>query len=112
MNINELTFGEIKEISSLITGNQNKCDHPYEVGKSYLIRTVTMCNVGRLVYVGDKELVLEDAAWFSDTGRFSQCLSKGVFNECEPFPDGKVIVGRGAIIDAALWNHKLPRLAK
>jgi hypothetical protein len=43
---------------------------------------------------------LEDAAWIADTGRFADALKSGKFNEVEPFPDGQVIVGRGAIIDA------------
>ena len=59
-----------------------------------------MVDTGRLVAVTDKELVLEDAAWIADTGRFSDALKKCQFNEVEPFPDGKVILNRSAIIDA------------
>ena len=85
---------------------------PWVVGKAYLIRTVTMIQTGRLVAVYDKELVLEEAAWVADTGRFNDALSKGTLNEIEPFPDGPVIVGRGAICDAAIWSHPLPRKQK
>lgn len=74
--------------------------HPYKIGAIYLIRTVTMIDTGRLVEVTDQELVLEDAAWIADTGRFSDALAKSKFNEVEPFPDGRVIVGRNAVIDA------------
>ena len=73
---------------------------PWEVGSIYLIRTVTMIDTGRLVAVTDKELVLEDAAWIADTGRFSDALRSAEFQEVEPFPDGQVIIGRGAVIDA------------
>jgi hypothetical protein len=73
----------------------------WEIGKNYLIRTVTMIDTGRLVAVTPQELVLEDAAWIADTGRFAQAISTGSFNEIEPFPDGcRVIIGRAAIIDA------------
>jgi len=73
----------------------------WKIGGNYLIRTVTMINTGRLVGVTDQELVLEDAAWIADTGRFADALRDSKkFNEVEPFPEGKVIVGRGAIIDA------------
>ena len=85
---------------------------PWVVGKAYLIRTVTMIQTGRLVAVYDKELVLEEAAWVADTGRFNDALSKGTLNEIEPFPDGPVIVGRGTICDAAIWSHPLPRKQK
>ena len=73
---------------------------PWQIGKIYLIRTVTMIDTGRLVAVHEHELVLEDAAWIADTGRFADAVRKAEFGEVEPFPDGEVIVGRGAVIDA------------
>jgi hypothetical protein len=75
----------------------NQC--PYPVGKNVFIRTVTHHHTGRLVQVTDQELVLEDAAWIADDGRFEEALKTGVFNEVEMFPRGRVIIGRGAIID-------------
>lgn len=77
---------------------------PWSLGALYLIRTVTMTLSGRLTYVGDKELVLEDAAWIADTGVFSKAIadpSGKLYREVEPFPKGRqVIVGRGSVIDA------------
>jgi len=73
---------------------------PWNIGKIYLIRTVTMIDTGILVAVTDKELVLEEAAWIADTGRFSDALAKAEFNEVEPFPAGRVIINRSCIIDA------------
>lgn len=84
---------------------------PWEIGKNYLIRTVTMIDTGRLVAVTDHELVLEDAAWIADTGRFANALVSAEFCEVEPFPAGQVIIGRGAIIDAC-QIHTLPREQK
>lgn len=75
-------------------------DSHWEIGKCYLIRTVTMFDTGRLVAVTDKELVIEDAAWIADTSRFADAVKKCEFSEVEPFPDGRVIIGRGAIVDA------------
>ena len=72
----------------------------WEIGKHYLIRTVTMIDTGRLVAVTEHELVLEDAAWIADTGRFADALKSESFAEVEPFPDGRVIIGRGAVVDA------------
>ena len=74
----------------------------WEIGKVYLIRTVTMIDTGRLVAVTDHELVLKEAAWIADTGRFADAIKKAEFGEVEPFPDGRVLVGRGAIIDAVV----------
>ena len=92
----EITLSDLKELF----GNDSSSSSPWEIGSVYLIRTVTMIDTGRLVAVTDKELVLEDAAWIADTGRFSDSLKKAEFQEVEPFPDGKVIIGRGSVIDA------------
>ena len=74
----------------------------WQLGQVYLIRTATMIDTGRLVGVGEHELLLEDAAWVADTGRFATALKKCEFNEVEPFPDGYVVIGRGSIIDAVI----------
>lgn len=82
-------------------------DHPYQIGKSYFIRTVTMYYTGKLESVLAGELVLSSAAWIADTGRLSDALRSGIFNEIEPFP-GDVVVSRGCITDASVWLHPLP----
>ena len=80
---------------------KSSSDNPYmEIGESYFIRTVTHYFTGRLIWVGDKELVLTEAAWIADTGRFSEFMAEKTANEVEPFPrDSQVIIGRSAIID-------------
>lgn len=112
MNIDDLTFGQIKQLTSLL-GNQPSDNSHWKVGENYAIRTVTHIDVGKLVKVTEKELVLTDAAWVADTGRFQQFIADGEVSEVEPFPSGmSVIVGRGAIIDAAEWTHALLRNQK
>lgn len=113
MDIDNLTVREIKHIQSLLKGSGGTDGgHPYKAGKSYFIRTVTHHLTGRLVKVTPKELVLEDAAWIADDGRFHDALKTGNLNEVEPFPDGEVIVGRGSLIDAVEWRHALPKVQK
>lgn len=76
-------------------------EHPFKIGANYFIRTVTHHHTGRLVQVTQTELVLEDAAWIADDGRFADALKTCEFAEVEPFPKGRrVIVGRGSLIDA------------
>lgn len=71
-----------------------------EIGTDYFIRTVTHYFTGRLVWVGDKELVLEDVAWIADTGRFNEFVGGKGASESEPFQKGAtVIIGRGSVID-------------
>jgi len=110
MGIDNLTIGEIKQLACMFGSKQ--CDNSaWELDEVYLIRTVTMIDTGKVVKVTDQEIVLEDAAWIADTGRFSDAIKKCEFNEVEPFPDGKVIIGRGSIIDAVKIK-KSPRNQK
>ena len=96
LDIESLTLKEIREIAA----NTQSSVHPWEIGKIYLIRTVTMIDVGRVVAIYPTEIVLEEACWVADTGRFAQAVATAEFGETEPFPDGRVIIGRGSIIDA------------
>jgi hypothetical protein len=76
---------------------------PWEVGKIYHVRTVTFAIAGKLAWVGEKELLFIEASWIADSGRFSNYL-KGEADdslEVEPFHK-KVIVGRGAVVDATI----------
>ena len=109
MNIDELTVREIKHIQSLLKGSGES--HPYQIGKNYFIRTVTMFYTGKLIKVTAKEMVLSDAAWIADTGRFMDAIKTGKLNEIEPFQDD-VVIGRGSLIDATIWLHPLPREQK
>lgn len=83
----------------------------YKLGAKLLVQTVTFSYTGRLTYVSDTELVLEEAAWVADTGRFTQFLAKGQLNEVEPFPN-LVSIARGSIVAVSPWMHELPRKQK
>lgn len=99
MTIENITIGEAQKLAALFGGNQVD-NSAWEIGEKYLIRTVTMIDTGKIVAVTPQEIVLEDAAWIADTGTFSEAVSKAEFNEVEPFPDGRVVIGRGAVVDA------------
>ena len=76
-------------------------------GESYFICTSTRYFVGRVVSKTQTDLLLEDAAWIVDTGRFHDFLKNGEPIECEPFID-PIIVPCHMVIDATKWRHKLP----
>jgi hypothetical protein len=84
---------------------------PWQIGENYLIRTVTMHLTGKLIALTDKELVLFNASWIADSGRFHDALETGTLSEVEPFIDN-VIVSRAALVDATKWRHDLPRAQK
>lgn len=107
INIDDLTLGQIKQMQSLFGTSNASNEHPYEIGKLYFIRTVTMHLIGKLEWVGNQELKLSQASWIADSGRFHDAIKTGKLNEVEPFIN-PVIVGRGSIVDITEWTHKLP----
>lgn len=112
MDIDNMTIGQLKQINSLIGGQKEDNSH-WEIGANYLLRTVTHIDTGRLIKVTATELVVEDAAWIADTGRYSDSIKDNAkFNEVEPYPDGAiVIVNRASLIDAIVIET-LPRKQK
>jgi hypothetical protein len=112
IDTDNLTVKQVRDLQCLLGGRgKEECPCPFKVGENYLIRTVTMIQIGRLESVGPNELVLSSAAWIADTGRFYDALKTGKLKEIEPFPN-EVIIGRGSIIDATLWKHDLPKEQK
>jgi hypothetical protein len=77
----------------------------------YLFRLATVYDTGRVVGVTAQEIVIEDAAWIPDTGRFADAVKAAEFSEVEPFHAGRVIIGRGAVVDA-VKIAKAPRSQK
>lgn len=76
------------------------------IGHSWLIRTVTYFLVGRVTKRVGPFLLLEEASWIADTGRFMDAIKKGTLSEVEPV--GPALVNVSAIVDAFPWVHKLP----
>jgi hypothetical protein len=106
MNIEDLTIKQAKELSKMFSGDSCK-QSPFDIGKKYLIRTVTHIDVGQVTEIIGDFVRLKDASWIADTGRYHDCLSKGIFNEIEPYPS-EVTINCSAIIDFSEWNHTLP----
>jgi|TARA_R100000093_G_C1884402_1_gene55097 hypothetical protein len=120
VSLENITVKDLKEIIGLFAGSTGSVNNnisnkfnPFEIGKAYLIRTVTHIEIGIVKEVGDTELVLSDCSWIADTGRYHDAIKEGVdvLDEVEPYIDD-VIVGRGSIIDATVWRHDLPRSQK
>ena len=110
MNIDQMTYGELKQIAAMFPASGQQNQHFFEIGKNYIVRTVTMIYTGKLVDVGATEIVLVDAAWIPETDRFMQFVAEGKVKECEPYPDGRrVIIGRGGLMDAVVLEKDLPR---
>jgi len=91
--------------SALTYKNQ---DLPFKIGDAYFIRTVTYFATGKVKAIVGQFLILDEAAWIADTGRFSEAIMKGILNEVEPV-EVDMFVNVNSITDAFVWKHKLPR---
>lgn len=112
INIDELTVGQLKEISKMgCAPTAYPKDHyaglPFQAGDKVLIRTVTMIQIGRLGTATADFFILNEGGWCADTTRFSSCLETGQVNEFERSPSW-VVVARGAIVDVYPWKGELP----
>lgn len=105
---------QLKDVLKLVNafGNKNeKKNDIWQVGSAYFIRTVTMHLIGRVEVLNDHEILLKNAVWVADSGRFNNALKKGELEEVEPFEDD-VILNRDCIVDATRWNHTIPDSVK
>ena len=102
----EITSNDIKDLFGAMA-----VELPFEVGQTWLIRTVTFAVTGRVKAIKGKFLVLNEAAWIADTGRFSECIETGSPSEVEAVTVD-VVVNTDSIVDAYVWRHLLPRETK
>jgi len=107
--MNTEILNKISELLAQIVPQSPSDGHPYIVGKWYAVRTLTMIQTGKLEFVFARELVLSNAAWIADTGRWMQfCKDPSNALEVEPFIDN-VIISRSNIIDATQIMEFLPK---
>lgn len=109
-------FQELETLENKVKEKKSKKQYddlsiPFQVGKSYFIRTVTYFATGRVKAIVGSFLVLEDAAWIADTGRFRQAIMEGTLNEVEPV-EVDMFLNVNSITDAFVWGHDLPRKQK
>jgi len=85
-------------------------EHPFKEGNAYFFRTVTYHCIGRVTQSVGKFLLLTEAAWIADSGRFMQTIRDGILNEIELVDT--LILNLDSTVDAFPWNHPLPREQK
>lgn len=104
---------KLKLIEAILQGECNTVSRelPYSVGDKVFIRTVTHHLTGRVSKIVGKFLVLSDAAWIADDGRFMGAIRDGILGEVEPV-FVPTCVNTDAIIDSYEWHHDLPREQK
>lgn len=76
------------------------------VGRNWFFRTVTYHMVGRVVRRVGNFLVMADASWVADSGRFTTAIKSGTLTEVEPV--GDAILNLDTVVDGFPWVHVLP----
>lgn len=104
---------QVKELIELLklTEGQKSSELPFEIGESYFFRTMTFHLTGKVKEIKGNFLVLEEAAWIADSGRFNEAINKGELSEVEPV-EVETYLNVNSITDAFEWKHKLPREVK
>jgi hypothetical protein len=77
------------------------------IGQKWFFRTVTYHLVGLVEKRLGSFLVLKDASWVADSGRFMDAIKNGKLSEVEPV--GVALVNLNSVTDAFPWKHALPK---
>lgn len=108
IRISEETYQKLKEQLGADTLDLSSLDSL--VGKNWFFRTVTYHMVGRVVKRLGNFLVMADASWVADSGRFMNAIKSGTLNEVEPV--GDAILNLDTVVDGFPWVHPLPEKQK
>lgn len=82
----------------------------FKIGGKYFFRTVTYHLVGKVEKQIEGFLILSNASWVADSGRFGKAIETGLLNEVEFV--GDAILNQETITDAFPWKHELPKITK
>ena len=115
INMDHFTARQAAAIEKLFTQLKQKCEaHAFDIfgGKNIFVRTLSYHQIGKYMGVKDGFLMLKDASWVANSGRFNEALISGNLEEVEPFREGIILVGIMSIVDVCEWVHELPREVK
>lgn len=85
------------------------------IGQAVFIQAVPLYYTGRVVRVDDRYIVLDQAAWIADTGRFHKAMAEGreALVEVEPLPKDRIVrISHGSVLSVMDWPHSLPEATK
>lgn len=82
---------------------------PFIVGKTYIFRTITMCNIGVVESIVGKFIMLDNAVWIPDTGSWGKCLvDPNEIEVAEAFPK-TIGLNIDTIVDFTEWTLAIPK---
>ena len=109
INVSEETYEKIKDQLMQEEKVDINCLSDM-VGHSFFFRTVTYHMVGEVKDLFGNFVVLRNASWVADSGRFSQAIKEGTLSEVEPV--GEAFLNLNSVVDFFPWKHRLPTRQK
>lgn len=87
---------------------QATAQYPIEVGKAYFFRTVTYHMLGRVKSTTGSFVLLENAVYVADSGRFGEAIKGDIeLNELEHLGQDWT-VNMDSVSDFGEWKHDIP----
>lgn len=81
---------------------------PFIMGKKYIVRTITMITIGRLIAITGNFITLDDASWIADAGKWEDCLTKPEGIKVSEKYKRPVHINVNSIVDFTEWELALP----
>ena len=81
------------------------------IGENVFIMTVTFFYIGKIKSVTDKFITLEKATWIAETGRLTEFLKNGNYNEGEVLLND-LDINLDSIVASTKYLHSLPTKSK
>jgi hypothetical protein len=110
IEVSDETWEKIKGLVQKDTESFELNDLDDLIGKKWFIRTVTYHLTGKVKSRIGNFLLLIDAAWIADSGRFMEAIKNGTLNEVEPVGDAMVNIN--SVVDMFPWKFNLPKEQK
>ena len=105
ITINGIDYVSKESLNNVTSDSQNGNCFLSLIGDNYFFRTVTYHVLGKVVGVFNNFVVLEQASWVADSGRFMNFIKDGTVDEVEPV--GRCYVNLDSVVDFFKWNHDL-----
>lgn len=101
-----LTQDEYDQVKHLIEKDSKQYSALEDfIGGGVFIRTVTMYYTGKVEKIAGKFLVLSQAAWIADTGRFNDFIQGKPTSALEVEPMGDTMINIDTITDISSYSN-------
>ena len=90
------------------SGGQPNALADFQPGDNVMVQTVTFFWVGQVQSVVNGYLILDNASWVADTGRFDECLDKGTLAEKCVIKKHSPRISLASVVAVLPWTAKLP----